>query len=150
MGRVHAHGHVCDAHTRTVECFGESKVDGSPTTRDDGRSIETVLYAVSINPLLPVPSLFSRSRLRCPPLSIRQVLLTRLVFTGKTDIYRFILARKAHGVAFNVLSRGPPGRAGRQKEGEGERETSSTNIPSTCRDAGTANLLSKSWPLSVV
>lgn len=80
--RIHTHIYACNVCIFSVR---ESKLDDSPASSDDGRSIETVLYAVSINPLLPVPTPFSL--LRCSPLSIRQVLLTRLVFTGKTDIY---------------------------------------------------------------
>lgn len=80
-------------------------------------------------------TLFFRFPAMSSPFSIRQVLLTRLVFTGKTDVYRFILARKALGVAFNVLSRGSPPPVSRRK-----RDRFSVNIPSTCRDSGATNL----------
>jgi len=49
-----AYAHICMCVTYEYSRVRNSKVDDLPTLSDDEHSIETVLYAVSINPLLPV------------------------------------------------------------------------------------------------
>lgn len=91
MKHAYVYAHICMCITYEYSRVRDSKVDDSLS--DDEHSIETVLYAVSINPLLPVPTPFSL--LSTMFSTFNKVGPSRLVFTGKTDIYRFILACKA-------------------------------------------------------
>lgn len=81
---------------KSMESADELRV-GLPASSDDGRGIETVQYAASINPLLPRFYPFSTPTPppppQCPPLSIRQVLLTRFSLGKRIYIALYWLAR---------------------------------------------------------
>lgn len=80
------------------------KVDGSSSDDGTTRGIETALYNGSFNKFTLSFYLFFLLSAMSSLFSIRQVLLARLIFTEKTDIYIYISAlywlRKAYAESF--------------------------------------------------